>query len=481
MAGPGLSVTNDTTYADSGTDASVKIHQQNHDAIGGIVNKFDVALGTATSGDSLVWDGTVYAPLALAASPAGWLNVKSYGAVGDGATDNTTVFATLVSAVIAAGGGTIIFPPSTNQYLGSLVLNANVPILVLGYGAILQGPSGGTAVTINTSQTGGGGQTIQLEGLTIRGNTDQTTDGVLIKDTSRARLVNCQIQRTNHAVRISNFTASQNCEGTTLQSTFITDAIYGVFMEIVSGGPSFDETVLADVGINNVTTGVSLPTGSNHVRSCFDVTVWVGRSGTTTGVALYTDADMTRVFGRFGGELYYVATSGTGMKVGPNAAYFDLADLQLHFQGSLNPWADLSAASNGQMAMWRHGLGYYAMSKSSPSAILLGPHMYSLGDTYPRVGMSTGSASNAPFGGGQGGLFFSKDGSAAPDTYLSRLTYSGTPFISTNAVLQVRHGTTTGRPTSGDMDVAAMYYDTTLGKPIWWNGSVWKDAAGTTV
>jgi len=26
-----------------------------------------------------------------------------------------------------------------------------------------------------------------------------------------------------------------------------------------------------------------------------------------------------------------------------------------------------------------------------------------------------------------------------------------------------------------------MYYDTTLGKPIWWNGSVWKDAGGTTV
>lgn len=25
-----------------------------------------------------------------------------------------------------------------------------------------------------------------------------------------------------------------------------------------------------------------------------------------------------------------------------------------------------------------------------------------------------------------------------------------------------------------------MYYDTTLGKPLWWDGSVWKDSAGST-
>jgi hypothetical protein len=29
--------------------------------------------------------------------------------------------------------------------------------------------------------------------------------------------------------------------------------------------------------------------------------------------------------------------------------------------------------------------------------------------------------------------------------------------------------------------VAQRYYDTDLGIPIWWNGSVWKNAAGATV
>src|SRR5664280_1937659 len=64
MAGPGLSVLNDTTYADSGTDSSVKIHQQDHDAIGGIVIDFDVA-NFGTAGYVPIGNGTVMVTRAL--------------------------------------------------------------------------------------------------------------------------------------------------------------------------------------------------------------------------------------------------------------------------------------------------------------------------------------------------------------------------------------------------------------------------------
>ncbi len=40
-------------------------------------------------------------------------------------------------------------------------------------------------------------------------------------------------------------------------------------------------------------------------------------------------------------------------------------------------------------------------------------------------------------------------------------------------------GNTASRPASAF--TGYQYYDTTLSKPIWWNGTVWKDAAGTTV
>lgn len=42
-------------------------------------------------------------------------------------------------------------------------------------------------------------------------------------------------------------------------------------------------------------------------------------------------------------------------------------------------------------------------------------------------------------------------------------------------------GTTAQRPTTGLVAGYSQHFDTTLGKPIWWNGSVWKDATGTTV
>ena len=40
--------------------------------------------------------------------------------------------------------------------------------------------------------------------------------------------------------------------------------------------------------------------------------------------------------------------------------------------------------------------------------------------------------------------------------------------------------TTLGRPTS-NLHIGLMVFDTTLGKPIWWNGTNWVDATGTTV
>jgi hypothetical protein len=41
-------------------------------------------------------------------------------------------------------------------------------------------------------------------------------------------------------------------------------------------------------------------------------------------------------------------------------------------------------------------------------------------------------------------------------------------------------GTTANRPTL-ELQIGQPYYDTTLGIPIWYNGTVWKNASGTTV
>lgn len=47
-------------------------------------------------------------------------------------------------------------------------------------------------------------------------------------------------------------------------------------------------------------------------------------------------------------------------------------------------------------------------------------------------------------------------------------------------IVEHNSSTTAARPTTG-LYIGMQVFDTTLGKPIWWNGTVWKDAAGTTV
>jgi hypothetical protein len=50
----------------------------------------------------------------------------------------------------------------------------------------------------------------------------------------------------------------------------------------------------------------------------------------------------------------------------------------------------------------------------------------------------------------------------------------------TQAISIPDSGATTQRPIE-NLLVGQQFFDTTLGIPIWWNGTVWKNASGTTV
>jgi hypothetical protein len=54
----------------------------------------------------------------------------------------------------------------------------------------------------------------------------------------------------------------------------------------------------------------------------------------------------------------------------------------------------------------------------------------------------------------------------------------------TQAVAIPLSGVTANRPLDSvqiPLPIGQFYYDTTLDRPIWWNGTVWKKADGTTV
>lgn len=106
----------------------------------------------------------------------GWLNVRDYGAVGNGVTDDTAAIQDAIDAAAAAGGGTVFFP--AGMYI---------------VGGALQDVSGANAQLVLPSVTtpAGPGYTVHFAGPTMppqmawypASNTATPTGGAIIKST----------------------------------------------------------------------------------------------------------------------------------------------------------------------------------------------------------------------------------------------------------------------------------------------------------
>ena len=61
-------------------------------------------------------------------------NVASYGAIGNGTTDDTIAVQETINAAVSGGGGTVYFPPKTYRITATLTINQVVPIELVGEG-----------------------------------------------------------------------------------------------------------------------------------------------------------------------------------------------------------------------------------------------------------------------------------------------------------------------------------------------------------
>lgn len=59
-------------------------------------------------------------------------------------------------------------------------------------------------------------------------------------------------------------------------------------------------------------------------------------------------------------------------------------------------------------------------------------------------------------------------------------SFNGQVVNAINTLATPSAGTTAARP-STDLQVGQFYFDTTINRPIWWDGTNWINAAGTVV
>lgn len=145
-----------------------------------------------------------------------FFNVKaaSYGAVGDGSTDDSTAVAAAITAASAAGGGTVYFPKGTYKISGTLTVPVGVSLLGSGAGAsTLSQSSGATFI----SMTGTVGQWTYIRDLNITSIVNSVT--ICGFNAGWFRLDGCRIVATTSSIAMAGSDAACNllALGCTLQ------------------------------------------------------------------------------------------------------------------------------------------------------------------------------------------------------------------------------------------------------------------------
>ena len=140
---------------------------------------------------ALVWPHAAGA----ASAPNGWLDLSSFGASGDGQTDDSGALQKAFNALNAAGGGTLLVNPGIYKIaspVSATFLNSASSIEVVGFGSasqlLLATGSGGTAITVQNAES------VTVRDVVFAGTPKQPTDvfsGVRFDSCLQALLRRC--------------------------------------------------------------------------------------------------------------------------------------------------------------------------------------------------------------------------------------------------------------------------------------------------
>lgn len=263
-----------------------------------------------------------------------------------GVADNVALQAAI--AGLPAAGGKISLAPGTYAIAAVVTLTANVPVKIEGYGAVLKLAAGVTGLTISQGISGAKG--VRLEGLTIDGQSNTTTIGVLLRDTNNASLVNCEVTNCGTGIDLDSNASNKFVEGTLLDNVLLRDNIVGIDFTVVSGSGSFAQTMIRGLKCVVGASGIGLRLNSPGIlqRSIIQGTFWIDSNET----ALSLDGNIEDSTFDVGIEGSGGATGNIGLVVGTNALNPDQAFIKLLFTGTV---ATQVTANNKNFHYWSGG------------------------------------------------------------------------------------------------------------------------------
>lgn len=302
--------------------------------------------GPAGSGSSITGPtGYVYTGNGSSAASfqtvLGIYNVKSYGAVGNGSTDDSSAVQNAINAAGAAGGGTVYFPFG-NYKIGSGISWTYSGIHILGAGTtatiITVGFASGNAISVGTSTTNPGD--CSIEKLSIR-NSITRTSGAQINLINTYNFIIRDLQTDNDTygsyceINVDNYNISGNTVqfGLTLDSVNLrgtNNSTYGVVLGQNSTSGPVQEFWINNCQIYQYSIGLYL----FNVGGLFINSTDIGNCN--YGIKTYPSSGMV-VQGVFANNLLCDASQSIGLYMttnGGNCNIWVLSNCETNYTGS---------------------------------------------------------------------------------------------------------------------------------------------------
>lgn len=185
-------------------------------------------------------------------------DVRRFGAVGDGVTDDSAAIAA-AQAALPSTGGVLFFTAGSYLINTGLVFTTNVRTVLRGENATLKLAAGVVGITANMG--GGGNNGFIIDGLQVDGQSNATTVGIKILDHFNAKLNNVRVVNCSTGILITDLATWS--ESTDFDNLYIKNCAIGIDFIKTTGTGSFGYLRWGMVHIDAIpNNGIGLRLGS---------------------------------------------------------------------------------------------------------------------------------------------------------------------------------------------------------------------------